>query len=236
MIRVAVKNVYGDEMKPETSTVPELLESGLCLQASLAQAGFEMRPFIDWAGALPDVAVFFDCPRMDDPDLRRCLAQATPFLLVISENLHLQTHPTYRKLKPLARKILTYDLDEIDGQKVFWLPYSLDMGAGRRNRESALKQARPHLLGMVNSWKKGNAGESLWEKKPIGHPGWENFERGDISCRLGLGSPSSSLAKVAAELGKKMPVPRAESFSMAKLGLPGSFGAGESKTAGSGHL
>ena len=48
-------------MKPETSTVPELLESGICLQASLAQAGFEMRPFIDWAGTLPDVAVFFDC-------------------------------------------------------------------------------------------------------------------------------------------------------------------------------
>ena len=165
MIRVAVKNVYGDEMKPETSTVPELLESGLCLQASLAQAGFEMRPFIDWAGALPDVAVFFDCPRMDDPDLRRCLAQATPFLLVISENFHLQPHATYRKLKPLARKILTYDLDEIDGQKVFWLPYSLDMGAGRRNRESALKQARPHLLGMVNSWKKSEMPGDLYGKR-----------------------------------------------------------------------
>jgi len=165
MIRVAEKNVYGDEMKPETSIVPELLEAGILLSAGLARAGFEIRPFKAWAGVLPDVAVFWDCPRMDDPDLRRCLALGIPFILVISENFHLQPHATYRELKPLARKILTYDLDEIDGQKVFWLPYSLDMGAGLRNRESALKQARPHLLGMVNSWKKSEMPGDLYRKR-----------------------------------------------------------------------
>jgi hypothetical protein len=165
MIRVAAKNVYGDEMRPETSTVPELLEVGILLHSSLAQAGFEMRPFTAWAGTLPDVAVFFDCPRMDDPDLRRCLALGIPFLLVISENFHLQPYATYRELKPLARKILTYDLDEVDGQKVFWLPYSLDMKAGRRNRESALEQDRPHLLGMVNSWKKSEMPGDLYRKR-----------------------------------------------------------------------
>ena len=74
------------------------------------------------------------------------------------------------------------------------------------------------------------------EKKPPGDPGWENFEKGDVPCRLGLGSPSGSFAQVAAELGKKMPVLRAESFSVAKLGLPGSFGVRKSKTTGSGHL
>ncbi|CAM8656027.1 Glycosyl transferase family 10 [Candidatus Methylacidiphilaceae bacterium] len=165
MIRVAEKNVYGDGMKPETSTVPELLEAGIRLQANLAQGGFEIRPFKAWAGALPDVAVFWDCPRIDDPDLRRCLAQGVPFLLVISENFHLQPHATYQELKPLARKILTYDLDEVDGQKVFWLPYSLDMKAGRQNRELALKQARPHLLGMVNSWKKSEIPGDLYQKR-----------------------------------------------------------------------
>jgi hypothetical protein len=95
MIRVAEKNVYGDGMKAETSIVPEIMEAGIRLRAGLAQAGFEMRPFTAWLGTLPDVAVFWDCPRMDDPDLRRCLAQATPLLLVISENVHLQPHATY---------------------------------------------------------------------------------------------------------------------------------------------
>jgi len=165
MIRVATKNVYGDEMQPETSTVPELLEAGIRLQSSLAQAGFDMRPFTAWAGTLPDVAVFFDCPRMDDPDLRRCLALGTPFLLVISENFHLQPHATYRELKPLAQKILTYDLDEVDGQKIFWLPYSLDIQAGRQKREWALTQARPHLLGMINSWKKSEMPGDLYRKR-----------------------------------------------------------------------
>ena len=165
MIRVAEKNVYGDGMKPETSIVPEIIEAGIRLRVGLAQAGFEMLPFVGWVGALPDVAVFWDCPRMDDPDLRRCLSQAIPFLLVISENLHLQPHATYQELKPLARKILTYDLDEIDGQKVFWLPYSLDVKAGCRNRESVLEQARPHLLGMVNSWKKSEMPGDLYGKR-----------------------------------------------------------------------
>jgi len=165
MIRMAVKNVYGDEMQAQTSTVPELLEAGIRLQSSLAQVGFEIRPFTAWAGALPDVAVFFDCPRMDDPDLRRCLAHAIPFLLVILENLHLQPHATYRELKPLAQKILTYDLDEVDGQKIFWLPYSLDIQAGRQKREWALTQARPHLLGMINSWKKSEMPGDLYEKR-----------------------------------------------------------------------
>ena len=165
MIRVAEKNVYGDGMKAETSIVPEIMEAGLRLRAGLAQAGIEIRPFADWAGALPDVAVFLDCPRMDDPDLRRFLAQGIPFLLVISENFHLQPHATYRELKPLARKILTYDLDEVDGQKVFWLPYSLDMKAGRQKREWALEQARPHLLGMVNSWKKSEMPGDLYRKR-----------------------------------------------------------------------
>ena len=165
MIRVAEKNVYGDGMKPETSIVPEIIEAGIRLRVDLAQAGFEMLPFVGWVGALPDVAVFWDCPRMDDPDLRRCLSQAIPFLVVISENLHLQPHATYQELKPLARKILTYDLDEVDGQKVFWLPYSLDMKAGCRNRESVLEQARPHLLGMVNSWKKSELPGDLYGKR-----------------------------------------------------------------------
>jgi len=165
MIRVAEKNVYGDGMKAETSIVPEIMEAGLRLRAGLAQAGIEIRPFADWAGALPDVVVFLDCPRMDDPDLQRCLAHGTPFLLVISENFHLQPHATYRELKPLARKILTYDLDEVDGQKVFWLPYSLDMKAGRQKREWALEQARPHLLGMVNSWKKSEMPGDLYRKR-----------------------------------------------------------------------
>jgi len=165
MIRVAEKNVYGDGMKPETSIVPELLEAGIRLQSSLAKAGFEIRPFTAWVGTLPDVAVFWDCPRMDDPDLRRCLAQGIPFILVISENFYLQPHATYQELKPLARKILTYDLDEVDGEKVFWLPYSLDMKAGRQNRELALKQARPHLLGMVNSWKKSEMPGDLYQKR-----------------------------------------------------------------------
>jgi len=165
MIRVAEKNIYGDGMKAETSTVPEIMEAGLRLRAGLARAGIEIRPFADWAGALPDVAVFLDCPRMDDPDLQLCLAQGTPFLLVISENFHLQPHATYRELKPLARKILTYDVDEVDGQKVFWLPYSLDIQAGRQKREWALTQARPHLLGMVNSWKKSEMPGDLYRKR-----------------------------------------------------------------------
>ena len=165
MIRVAEKNVYGDGMKPETSIVPEIIEAGIHLRVGLAQAGFEMLPFVEWAGALPDVAVFWDCPRMDDPDLRRCLSQAIPFLLVISENLHLQPHATYRELKPLAQKILTYDLDEVDGQKVFWLPYFLDIQAGRRNRGLVLGHSRSHLLGMVNSWKKSEMPGDLYGKR-----------------------------------------------------------------------
>jgi hypothetical protein len=210
MIRVAVKNVYGDEMQPETSTVPELLEAGIRLQSSLAQAGFEMLPFTAWAGTLPDVAVFFDCPRMDDPDLRRCLTQAVPFLLVISENFHLQPHATYRELKPLARKILTYDLDEVDGQKVFWLPYSLDIQAGRQNRELALEQARPHLLGMVNSWKKSEIPGDLYRKRNrlaiqvgkilkgemfLAGPGWDRHMVHSLKWQRSLAKRCPSLAR-----------------------------------------
>jgi len=231
MIRVAEKNVYGDGMKAETSIVPEIMEAGLRLRAGLALAGIEIRPFADWAGALPDVAVFLDCPRMDDPDLRRCLAQGIPFLLVISENFHLQPHATYRELKPLARKILTYDLDEVDGQKVFWLAYSLDMKAGRAGAGPAASIGNGKLLE-----KKRNAGGPLPKKKSPGDPGRENFERGDVPCRLGLGSSSGLLAKVAAELGKKMAVPRAEAFSVANFGLPGSFGFWGGKATGSGHM
>jgi hypothetical protein len=210
MIRVAVKNVYGEEMKAETSIVPELLEAGIHLQASLAQAGFEIRPFSAWAGALPDVAVFVDCPRMDDPELLRCLAQGIPFLLVISENLHLQPHVTYQEIKPLARKILTYDLDEVDGQKIFWLPYSLDMKAGRQNRASALEQARPHLLGMINSWKKSEmpgdlyrkrnrlaiqAGKILREKMFLAGSGWDRHLVYSLKWQRSLAKRCPSLAR-----------------------------------------
>jgi len=210
MIRVATKNVYGDEMQPETSTVPELVEAGIRLQSSLARAGFEMRPFTAWVGTLPDVAVFFDCPRMDDPDLRRCLTHAVPFLLVISENFHLQPHATYREVKLLARKILTYDLDEVDGQKVFWLPYSLDIQAGRQNRELALRQARPHLLGMINSWKKSEIPGDLYRKRNrlaiqvgkilkgemfLAGPGWDRHMVHSLKWQRSLAKRCPSLAR-----------------------------------------
>jgi hypothetical protein len=138
---------------------------GNLVRAKLKGEGIDIRPFSQLRGEQPEAAIFYDCPRLGDQDLQRCLKCHIPFLLVILENQHLQPHATYRELKPLACKILTYDLDEVDGEKVFWLPYSLDIQAGRQNRELALKQARPHLLGMVNSWKKSEMPGDLYGKR-----------------------------------------------------------------------
>lgn len=162
MIRIAEKNVYGDDMRPETSIVPELLETGVHLKTRLSKAGFEVAPFSRLGSALPDAAVFWDCPRLDDPDLRRCLDCGVPFLLVISENIHLQPHPGYRQLKKLATKVLTYDLDEVDHKKAFWLPYAMDLENGRKHRKSIALEGRPFLLGMINSWKKSEMPGDLY--------------------------------------------------------------------------
>lgn len=189
MIRVAEKNVYGDSMKPEASIVPELLQAGVHLKAGLNRAGFEVRTFSDWGGALPDAAVFWDCPRLDDPDLQRCLAHRVPFLLVVSENMHLQPHPTYAEIKALADRVLTYWETEVNHQKVFWLPYGLDFEGGRNFRESLPMGKRPYLLGMINSWKKSEipgdlygtrnrlalgAAKSLRGRMFLGGPGWSS--------------------------------------------------------------
>lgn len=165
MIRVATKNVYGDEMRVETSIVPELIEGGTRLIRELAQEGIQLRPFAQWGNQIRDAAVFWDCPNMEDPDLRACVDRRIPFLLVISENLHLQPNPTYGQMKALARRVLTYQENEVDYKKTFWLPYGLNLAAGRRFRESVEGISRPYLLGMINAWKKSEMPGDLYARR-----------------------------------------------------------------------
>lgn len=162
MIPIAEKNVYGDHHRAETSHVPELVETGRQVRAALQKAGMDMRTFAFWGRQKPAAAVFWDCPKMEDPDLQDCVRHKIPFLLVISENMHLQPNPTYGKLKPLAARVLTYQEDEVDHQHVFWLPYGLDLEAGRRFRGSVPSGGRPFLLGMINSWKKSEIPGDLY--------------------------------------------------------------------------
>ena len=165
MIRVAEKNVYGDNLRPETSIVPELLEAGIRLRQELARDGVQMRTFAEWGTEIPQAAVFWDCPRMDDPDLQKCVHHQIPFLLVVAENLHLQPHPTYGQIKALAHRILTYQQDETDQKKIFWLPYGLNLDGGRRFRHSVENSPRPYLLGMINAWKKSEMPGDLYARR-----------------------------------------------------------------------
>lgn len=188
MIRLAEKNVYGDSLRPETSIVPELLEAGIRLRRELAKEHVQLRSFADWGGEIPQAAIFWDCPRMEDPELQICLQKRIPFLLVISENMHLQPNPTYRQIKELASRVLTYQQDEVDQAKTFWLPYGLDLEAGKRFRQSSEGIPRPYLLGMINAWKKSEmpgdlyarrnwiamgAGKILGSKMFLAGPGWD---------------------------------------------------------------
>jgi len=165
MIRVAEKNVYGDSLARENSIVPELLEAFDLLRGQLESRGIQARPFPQWENQRPDLGVFFDCPKLDDPDLRRCQSLKIPILLVVSENMHLQPHPTYAEIKALADRVLTYWETEVDHQKVFWLPYGLDFEAGRNFRKSLPMGNRPYLLGMINSWKKSEMPGDLYGRR-----------------------------------------------------------------------
>lgn len=162
MIRIAQKNAYGDDIKPETSIVPELVEAFDLLRDHLGKKGIQARPFSGWGNACPDLAVFFDCPNIEDPDLKRCRSRKIPILLVISENMHLQPHPTYPEIKALADCVLTYWESEVDHHRVFWLPYGLDVRAGREFRNTLTVRNRPYLLGMINSWKKSEMPGDLY--------------------------------------------------------------------------
>lgn len=188
MIRIAEKNVYGDGMRAESSFVPELFPAGQMVRSALQEKGMEMRPFGAWGGQKPAAAVFWDCPSLEDPDLRLCQKEKIPFLLVISENLHLQPNATYPQLKFLARRVLTYQEDEVDHRQIHWLPYGLDLEAGRRFRRTVSAEDRPFLLGMINSWKKSEipgdlyatrnrlaiqAGKILGPRMFLAGPGWD---------------------------------------------------------------
>ena len=187
MIRIAEKNVYGDDMQANTSLVPELLRTGHFVRLALERKGMQMRPFSFWGGKKPKAAVFWDCPKMEDRELQYCLREKVPFLLVISENMHLQPNATYEKIKSLAGRVLTYQENEVDQQHVFWLPYGLDLEAGWCFRKSVRVEGRPFLLGMLNSWKKSEmpgdlyavrnrlaieAGKTLKEKMFLAGAGW----------------------------------------------------------------
>lgn len=187
MIRIAEKNVYGDDMQANASLVPELLRAGDFVRRTLEKKGMQMRPFSFWGGRKPEAAIFWDCPKIEDRELQYCLREQVPFLLVISENMHLQPNATYKEIKPLAGRVLTYQEDEVDHQHVIWLPYGLDLQAGMRFRNSVSVQGRPFLLGMLNSWKKSEmpgdlyamrnrlaieAGKILKEKMFLAGVGW----------------------------------------------------------------
>lgn len=189
MIRIAQKNAYGDDMRPETSIVPELVEAFDLLRDQLGKKGIQARPFSSWGNACPDLAVFFDCPKIEDPDLQRCRSRKIPILLVISENMHLQPHPTYPEIKALADCVLTYWETEVDHRRVFWLPYGLNVKAGLEFQNTLTGRNRPYLLGMINSWKKSEmpgdlygarnrlalgAAKSLRGGMFLGGPGWSS--------------------------------------------------------------
>lgn len=187
LIPIAEKNVYGDDLRPSSSIVPELLRTLDHFREAVKRSGMEVKPFVSWAEKRPRAAVFWDCPSMQDTDLQFCLERKVPFLLVISENMHLQPNQTYQNLKRLADRVLTYWEDEVDNQHVFWLPYGLDFETGRKFRKTVRGEGRPYLLGMISSWKKSEmpgdlytirnrlaiqAGKILGKRMFLGGAGW----------------------------------------------------------------
>ena len=105
--------------------------------------------------------------------------------------MFLQPHLSYERVKPWFDRILTYWDLEVDGQRIDFLPYALDIGRGLKFLSGLSTEPRRHLLGMVSSWKKSSmpgdlyrkrnrlaieAGKILGRRMAIWGPGWKHFD------------------------------------------------------------
>ena len=190
-ISVAYKNAYGDFCSHENSHVPELIANGWRLAEALNQKTILWAPFSFLSRTKIRAGVFFESPKEDDPDLLWCRQQSVPTLLVITENMFLQPHLSYERVKPWFDRILTYWDLEVDGDRVGFLPYALDLERGLKFLSTLDDSPRPLLLGMVSSWKKSSMPGDLYAKRnrlaigaakilggkmAIWGPGWKHFD------------------------------------------------------------
>lgn len=188
---VAYKNAYGDFGSYETSYVPELMDNGWRLAEILNRKNILWAPFSFLSNAKIQAGVFFECPKEDDPDFAWCRQSGIPTLLVITENMFLQPNLSYETIKPWFDKILTYWDLEVDGGRIEFLPYALDLARGLKFLSGLDSSPRSLLLGMVSSWKKSSmpgdlyrkrnslaigAAKILEKKMAIWGPGWNHFD------------------------------------------------------------
>ena len=166
-MEVAFKNAYGDFGSYETSHVPELMNNGWRLAEVLNRKNILWAPFSFLPQEKTQAGVFFECPKEDDQDLDWCRQNGIPTLLVITENMFLQPHLSYEKIKPWFDKILTYWDLEVGGDRVEFLPYALDFARGIQFLSKLDDSPRPLLLGMIASWKKSSMPGDLYRKRNL---------------------------------------------------------------------
>lgn len=161
---IQTRNAWGDDMKAESSIVPELLLPFERMKAKCREAGIEV---LD--GSHPDLPahgyIFIDCPALDSPTLLDCLKNGIPFLLLICENLHLQPNKTYAEVGKHAAKILSYEVSPLYPEKTVRLRYPVDLENGLALRLKALQGERPYLLGMIAGLKQLSAVGDLYRKR-----------------------------------------------------------------------
>jgi len=182
---------YGEFENLNQTHVPELVRNMFLIGPSLNQRGILWAPFSFLLREKTQAGVFFECPKEDDQDLAWCRQNGIPTLLVITENMFLQPHLSYEKIKPWFDKILTYWDLEVGGGRVEFLPYALDFARGIQFLSKLDDSPRTLLLGMIASWKKSSMPGDLYRKRnqlaieaakilrkemAIWGPGWKHFD------------------------------------------------------------
>lgn len=184
MIRyIITRNAWGDDMKAETSIVPELILPFEGVKAKCREIDvdiIEPKTNFDFYGDDrsvwtcpcenglsndPDAALFIDCPSINDAPYTYCIEKQIPFLLLITENLYLQPNKTYAEVGKHAAKILSYEANPLFPEKTVRLRYPVLLKEGLALRRETFEKPREYLLGMIASFKSSDAPGSLYAKR-----------------------------------------------------------------------